>query len=121
MLTLNEVLFDFSMSVNFENTTPLGVNSAASDGSTPLHLMAYLGDVIGTSLLLQAGANINTFDINGNTALHKAVIFRQHLVVKQLVSHGALGCIKNKQGFTPLDLAIIDKYQPTIDALDNAP
>ena len=121
MLTLNEVLSDFATSANFNNTVTLGVNSVASDGSTPLHFMAYLGDVVGTSLLLQAGANINATNILGNTALHEAVIYRQHLVVKQLVSHDAFGYIKNKQGFTPLELAINDKYQLTIKVLQNAP
>lgn len=121
MLTLNEVLSDFSTSVNFESVVPLSIHSVASDGSTPLHFMAHLGDLVGTSLLLKAGANINAFDINGNTALHKAVIARQHSVVAQLLSHGALWDIKNKQGFTPRDLTINDKYQPTIEALENAP
>ena len=121
MLTLNEVLSDFATSAKFDSVVLLDVNSIASDGSTPLHFMAYLGDILGTSLLLQAGANINAIDIHGNTALHEAVIYRQHLVVKQLVSHDAFGYIKNKQGFTPLELAINDKYKPTIEVLQNAP
>jgi ankyrin repeat protein len=121
VLTLNEVLSDFATSASFNRVDALDVNSIASDGSTPLHFMAYLGDVLGTSLLLQAGANINAIDVHGNTALHKAVISHQHLVVKQLVSNGALGYIKNKQGFTPLEVAINDKYKPTIEVLQNAP
>jgi ankyrin repeat protein len=54
-------------------------------------------------LLLDRGMDVDAFNNTGNTALHAAVN-RGDAVVKVLVARGAR-LIKNKAGFTPLDLA----------------
>ena len=55
-------------------------------------------------LLIDQGMDVDAFNNAGNTALHAAVN-RGDAVVKILVSHGAR-LVKNKAGFTPLDLAL---------------
>jgi len=55
-------------------------------------------------LLLEQGLNVNAANDAGNTALHGAVT-RGDLVVEALAARGATLDVKNKAGFTPLDLA----------------
>jgi ankyrin repeat protein len=55
-------------------------------------------------LLLDQGMDVDAFNNAGNTALHAAVN-RGDAVVKLLVSRGAR-LVKNKAGFTPLDVAL---------------
>jgi ankyrin repeat protein len=62
------------------------------------------GAVEAVQLLLDRGMDVDAFNNAGNTALHGAVN-RGDAVVKLLVSRGAR-LIKNKAGFTPLDLAL---------------
>jgi ankyrin repeat protein len=62
------------------------------------------GAVDAVSLLLDRGMDPDAFNTAGNTALHSAVA-RGDAVVKLLVSRGASLHLKNKAGFTPLDLA----------------
>jgi ankyrin repeat protein len=62
------------------------------------------GAVEALRLLLERGVDVNAFNTAGNTALHGAV-GRGEPVVKFLVERGAT-LLKNKAGFTPLDLAL---------------
>jgi ankyrin repeat protein len=56
-------------------------------------------------LLLDRGMDVDGFNNTGNTALHAAVA-RGDDVVKFLASRGASLNLKNKAGFTPLDVAL---------------
>ena len=56
------------------------------------------------TLLLDRGVDVDAFNNAGNTALHGAV-GRGDSVVKFLASRGATLNLKNKAGFTPLDVA----------------
>ena len=56
------------------------------------------------SLLLERGMDADAFNTNGQTALHAAVT-RGDAVVKVLLAKGARIDLKNKAGFTPLDIA----------------
>jgi ankyrin repeat protein len=62
------------------------------------------GAVEALALLLDRGMDVDAFNAGGNTALHGAVT-RGDAVVKYLASRGASLDVKNKAGFTPLDLA----------------
>ena len=62
------------------------------------------GAVEAVQLLLDQGMDVDAFNNAGNTALHGAV-GRGDAVVKLLLSRGAR-LLKNKAGFTPLDLAL---------------
>jgi ankyrin repeat protein len=62
------------------------------------------GAVDALTLLVDRGVDLNAFNTAGNTALHGAVA-RGEPVVKFLIERGAT-LLKNKGGFTPLDLAL---------------
>jgi ankyrin repeat protein len=62
------------------------------------------GAIEALQLLIERGVDVNAFNSGGNTALHGAVA-RGDAVVKFLIDHGAT-MVKNKAGFTPLDLAL---------------
>jgi ankyrin repeat protein len=63
------------------------------------------GAVEACALLIERGMDIDAFNNAGNTALHGAV-GRGDAVVKFLASKGATLTLKNKAGFTPLDIAM---------------
>jgi ankyrin repeat protein len=63
------------------------------------------GAVEAVALLLDRGMDVDAFNNTGNTALHGAVV-KGDAVVKYLASRGASLNLKNKAGFTPLDLAM---------------
>jgi hypothetical protein len=50
--------------------------------------------------------DINAFNTNGATAIHSAVQRGAEKVVKYLADNGAKLDMKNKQGRTPLDIAL---------------
>ena len=57
------------------------------------------------TVLLDRGLDVDAFNNAGNTAMHAAVA-RGDAVVKFLASRGASLNLKNKAGFTPLDVAL---------------
>jgi uncharacterized protein len=57
-------------------------------------------------LCLHAGADVNTLDNQGDTALHGAAQKGYDQVVQFLVDHGAKMDVKDKRGRTPLDAAM---------------
>jgi ankyrin repeat protein len=63
------------------------------------------GAIDACALLIERGMDIDAFNNAGNTALHGAV-GRGDAVVKFLASKGATLTLKNKAGFTPLDIAM---------------
>ncbi|HTG44620.1 MAG TPA: ankyrin repeat domain-containing protein, partial [Verrucomicrobiae bacterium] len=97
-----------------------------ADGATPLMAAAGLGTLAPTEeagteeealesvqLLLQLGAEINTVDKNGETAVHGAAYKSLPRMVHFLAEHGAnieLWNRKNKWGWTPLRIA--EGYRP---------
>src|SRR3954470_4650850 len=57
-------------------------------------------------LCLERGVDINAFNTNGTTAVHSAVQRGAQKVVRYLAEHGSKLDMKNKQGRTPLDVAL---------------
>jgi ankyrin repeat protein len=57
-------------------------------------------------LCLDRGVDINAFNTTGTTAVHAAVQRGAEKVVRFLAEHGAKLDMKNKQGRTPLDIAL---------------
>jgi ankyrin repeat protein len=92
------------------------------DRTTPLMIAAAGGAVVGAyaiaipvtedssieaiKLCLERGVDVNAFNTNGTTALHSAVQRGAEKVVRYLAEHGAKLDMKNKQGRTPLDIAL---------------
>lgn len=82
--------------------TPL--HFAALDSSNPIEYpKTYAVRII--SLLLEAGADVNAFDHNGQTALHLATIYNFPLVIYALLDAGADMNAVDRAGSTPLSLA----------------
>jgi ankyrin repeat protein len=59
----------------------------------------------GAEAVLQAGADIDAVNNDGNTAVHHAAINKKPSVVELLAKHGAKLEVKNKRGQTPLGIA----------------
>lgn len=57
-----------------------------SDGCSLLHLACQTADIGTVELLLQHGANINTFDLRGHTPLHHSVMRGRTEISKLLLS-----------------------------------
>jgi ankyrin repeat protein len=57
-------------------------------------------------LCVERGVDVNAFNTNGQTAMHSAVARGAENLVKYLAEHGAKLDMKNKQGRTPLDIAL---------------
>jgi ankyrin repeat protein len=93
------------------------------DGSTPLMVASGLGARRGgdeevteaegradpldaIKLFLQAGADVNSANVTGNTALHYAAQTGANRIVEFLAANGAKLDAKNKDGKTPLDVAL---------------
>ncbi|NXQ21798.1 ANKR7 protein, partial [Peucedramus taeniatus] len=68
-------------------------------------------------ILLKYGANHDHRAVNGNTALHSAVLVSSKSLVKLLLEHGADIDAKNKLGYTPLTLAITENHQEMVKIL----
>ncbi len=83
------------------------VDSRNAQGATALHDAALAGQKNAADALLKHGANINAHDSeSGATPLHLAASWGRRSVVELLLARNADPRIKDKNGRTPLDLAI---------------
>ncbi|KAI1307992.1 Rabankyrin-5 [Halotydeus destructor] len=83
----------------------------ATDRRTPLHVLSSQEKDHGmtriTKKLLDKGADPNYQDINGNTALHRAITAKNEDVFQLLVHHPKVGLeLRTSEGLTPLALAL---------------
>ena len=77
----------------------------SESGLKPLHKASFLGNVEAVWLLLAAGADINSADAWGYTALHHAVQYNRSKVVEVLLELGVDTKLRSNNGFSALDLA----------------
>ncbi|XP_030393859.1 E3 ubiquitin-protein ligase MIB2 isoform X7 [Gopherus evgoodei] len=77
-----------------------------NQGRTALQVAAHLGRVEVVKILLQANANIDLKDEEGDAALHYAAFGNQAEVVRVLVSHGANADLLNNAKCTALYVAV---------------
>ncbi|KAK8391811.1 hypothetical protein O3P69_017445 [Scylla paramamosain] len=89
------------------------VNLMDKNGMTPLMWSAYrVTSLDPTRLLLTFGASTSMADrLHGNTALHWAVIAKNHMAVSVLVNHGANVDIANARGESAYSLIMKRKTQ----------
>jgi ankyrin repeat protein len=89
-------------------TTPLMIAAAggARAGSYAAAFSVTEAGTIGAmKLLIEYGADVNAFNSNGQTALHRAAQRGADEVVRYLADRGAKLNMKDKQGRMPVDLA----------------
>lgn len=79
------------------------------------------GEAEAITLLLDAGANLETTDQEGNTPLHHAVMLGSVRGAEALLSHGAKVNVKNRSGQTPLSLAKTRKNSAMTELLSRKP
>lgn len=66
------------------------------------------------NMLIDTRTNINNFDQDGNTLLHKAIWYNNHAAVKFLLAKGANPAIEDRRRYTALHLAILRNSSPEI-------
>lgn len=83
------------------------LNEQDSRGFTVLHALAHRHRSVKAMLtaVLNAGPNLNAQDVEGQTALHHAVYFRNLLVTKALIGAGADLNVQDRRGNTPFQIA----------------
>ena len=79
------------------------INVLNVDGTSPLMTSPFNVEI--SQFLITHNANVDHQDLNGNTALHFAVVENNFHYLHFLVSSGADIHIRNKNGLTPLMLA----------------
>lgn len=84
-------------------------------GRTALHKAAFWGHTHVIQFLVdECGVDVNVQDFNGDTGIHDAARFAHDGVVEQLIAAGADLTLRNKDGRTPLQVAI--EYSTTSTA-----
>ncbi|XP_055932458.1 ankyrin-3-like [Argiope bruennichi] len=82
----------------------------------PMHIAVMKGDIKTIVTLAEYGVKVSQVE-NGQTPLHLALIRGKLLAARKLISLGADLSIRNKDGFTPLHLAVIHDCVSLIDYL----
>jgi len=81
-----------------QGSTPL--HCAVADDSTEVaHVLTFV------QILLDAGADVNSTDDQGNTPLHASIESYRPEIVRSIIDAGADPCVKNIHGETALALA----------------
>jgi ankyrin repeat protein len=92
------------------------VDTIDRHGQSPLHAVAYHGDVAQFKICLQRSENPQLKDVYGETVLHKAAAGNQHEIVELLLASGMDPNQRTMYGWTPLILAMQSLVQPVKDA-----
>jgi ankyrin repeat protein len=82
---------------------------AAGGGGRPSNYAATPSEATAleaVKLCVEKGVDVNAFNANGQTAMHLAAGRGADAIVRYLAEHGAALSVKNKQGRTPLDVAM---------------
>lgn len=86
---------------------------AALKGGTKLHILAFFNYIKEAQSLLETHEgqqDINKGDEVGNTPLHIAAEKNHIAMVALLLENGADPCAKNRDGYTPIDLAVLEEH-----------
>jgi ankyrin repeat protein len=81
----------------------LSIDHKDDQGNTLLHIAAQNGSKRMAKLCLRYGADIDTINNNGQTALHFAFGYGYDALGEYLVQKGANDSLRNRFGFTPYE------------------
>jgi len=96
----------------------IGLNSSPdSDGNTPLHLAAAIGDSESAQVMIDKGFDVNCRNNNSRTPLHLACVNGQSECVELLLENDADIFLLDKEGATPLHLCCLRANLSTIKQL----
>ncbi|KAF8791198.1 Ankyrin-1 like protein [Argiope bruennichi] len=106
----------------------IACNKQAANGWSPLLYACDCGKSQVVQLLLQNGARVDVFDVEGRAGLHLAAEHGHADVIEILLNHKAFVNVRTKRGMTPLHHAagqghtnvvklLVDKYGAAIDGL----
>ncbi|CAD8066725.1 unnamed protein product [Paramecium primaurelia] len=87
----------------FSNNPNLSINEFLKGNNTYLILAAQTGNIEIVEFLLSKGAKVNLQNINGDTALHKAIAYQFYNVADLLIAQGAQNLL-NCNGMSPWQL-----------------
>lgn len=105
--SLNQLFNEYALLPDFFGKKILTVNSKIGYGDYLINTAATRGDIEEIKILLDAGADINANGENNFSPLHNAVEQGHYEAVKFLIEKGADTLIKNSDGNSPADLALI--------------
>jgi ankyrin repeat protein len=80
------------------------INCTTSEGYTPLHIAAFMGNLPCAKVLVERGGNIHQRDVHGNVPLHYAVQTNSESLVEYLIQCGTPLTVNN-DGISPSVLA----------------
>jgi ankyrin len=98
-----KILLDHGANANYR-----GISVYGEANSTPLHEIAYQGDVKITEILISHGADVNAINSRGETPLHLAAQWCHPEVVRLLLEHHADVNAIDRNKRTPLENLIIE-------------
>lgn len=93
-----------------------GANVNARDTCAPLFLAAASGNAEAVRYLIHEGADVNSFEKFGQTALTEAAFYGDIAVVKELLRAGAEVNAVGQEG-TALDIAVKNNHAAVADLL----
>lgn len=103
----------------FLDAKPELLSQLTPDGWTGLHLASFFGAVETVRLLLSRGADplLRSGNQMANLPIHSAAATRQAQIVELLLAAGSPTGDKQHGGYTPMDAALQNNDQATIDVL----
>ena len=102
---LKNILSRINDTTEFLGVDLVDVNQHGIFYNTPIAVAISWNDQVVVEKLISFGANVNEKNENGETALHRAVLFENSEIAAIIIEHGADKGIRNNDGLTPLEYA----------------
>jgi hypothetical protein len=93
------------------------IHAICTTNDTPLIWASEMGSTACVKILLDAGADPNTFEYDGWSALHWAARNGHVDIVKMLIDHGAALYQQDSRGNTPLEWAVDREHRDVVSVL----
>jgi ankyrin repeat protein len=103
-ITLEQVLTECGMNVEFDSHKPTNANSVGVYDSV-LHIAVMNGNLKHVKILVENGAGVNFKGDMGYTPLHNAILARHRNIIDYLLSVGSDKNIKNEFGISSREMA----------------